>query len=202
MSEVVNGHQRNHFRGLCLAASLWLKMLCSYFSSPHKYWSNFSHIVTSHCWLVRSDAVCSGGFSLWLERDQEDPSLTHLNLSVLFFSKLFIYMAHFLHNEQQLLAKRIGLPTPQTLRGALLSSFSIDFHLYLCSQILTVRLPAGRCSAHKCFCNNCLTPSQLSFIVWILLWRPLLQQVCVTLKTCSPSVHSWAGNQNENLFAK
>ena len=63
-----------------------------------------------------------------------------------------VYMAHFLHNEQQMLTKGISLLTSQTISGTSLCSFIIAFHLYLCGQILAVRLPAGRCSAHKCCC--------------------------------------------------
>lgn len=103
-----NSQQRKHFGGLHSAVSVWLKILCPYFSSPHKHWSDFSHIVASHCWVVESGAI----FTMTGKGLGRPFTDTHDSACPIWFKAA--YLAHFLNNEQQMPAKGISLPPPKS----------------------------------------------------------------------------------------
>lgn len=205
MTQKVTGQQRNHCRGLRSPSPLWLKLRCTYFSSPHKHWSDCSHIVANHS--LGGGTWChphnlQWGFLAVTGKKLRRP-FTHGPEPERRAWFKPVCMAHFLHDEQQMLTKGITLTAPQTTSGASRCSFIIAFPSYLGSQILAAKLPSRRCSARERRCHHSSNP------ITAFIHRPLsvvkpsvLQKVCVALKTCSPAGHSCPGTQTEKLFAK
>lgn len=147
-----------------------------FFFSPHKHWSDFSHIVASHCWVVESGTVfiLTGkrlGKALhwhtWLWKSHLVQSCLHGTFPTQWTANA----------DQGHWAAR-----PQTISDTSLCSFTIAFHLW--SQIPATGLHAGRYSTRECcscHCFNSFTAFSHSLVV-----RPsLLQKVHVTLKICS-----------------
>lgn len=167
MTQKVTGQQRNHCRGLRSPSPLWLKLRCTYFSSPHKRWSDCSLIVANHS--LGGGTWCHPHNLQWgfLTVTGKKPGRPFTHGPEPERRAWFkpVCMAHFLHDELQMLTKRITLTAPQTTSGASLCSFIIAFPSYLGSQISAAKLPSRRCSAAVI---TLLTPSQPSFIVHFL----------------------------------
>lgn len=156
----VNGQQRKHFGGLHSAVSLWLKVLCSYFYFPHKHWRHFSHIMASHCWVVESGAV-----STMTGKRLGRPFTDTLDcVSPIWFKAP--YIAHFLHNEQQMLTKAISLPDSKP------SVCSFIIASFLCRQILAQGCLQEYILHPRAAVATVLTLSHLSFTVLFWLSGP------------------------------